>query len=177
MSPFRRVIGCIPAKPQAYRYLLEIQLVGVPERCKPGVVIMKNPSTADSFKSDPTIGKVESWARSSGFTHLQILNLFARRATHPGDLNLVRMGTAKGRENDRMIQSVCGTASTIILAWGNPNGITQERYDQRIAEVLRILRHKPLYCVGPPTQLGYPRHGLHWRIGMQLQRWPVSQAF
>src|SRR5438045_3510538 len=48
--------------------------------------IMLNPSTADARTDDPTIRRCMGFARSWGFSTLDVRNLFAWRATEPTEL-------------------------------------------------------------------------------------------
>jgi hypothetical protein len=153
----RQIVRCEPERFGKYRYVLEVRW-GEGERL---AVILKNPSTASAERSDPTVGKVEAWARRHGYGTLTIVNLFALRSTDPVELNRHPYAVAVGPENDRYIREAIDDADTIIAAWGNPNGIERERYDRRIAEVLIILKSRPT-TIGPLTKLGYPRHGLMW---------------
>jgi hypothetical protein len=164
----RRVARCVPEKYGRYRYLLEIDLRPDP---RPGeadagsrmAVILKNPSTAGLERSDPTAGRLEAWARRRAYGTLIIVNLFALRSTDPAGLNHHAYPRAVGPENDAFLRHAASTAGTLVLAWGNPNGIDRARYDRRIAEVLGILDGTPVCAVGSPTKLGYPRHGLWWQ--------------
>ena len=65
-----------------YRYLLT-------RRVGPGTravtFIMLNPSTADATRDDPTIRRCIGFARSWGIGGVDVVNLFAFRATEPRD--------------------------------------------------------------------------------------------
>jgi hypothetical protein len=135
-------------------------------------VILKNPSTAGAARSDPTVGKVEAWARGHGFGVVTYVNLFALRSPYPGALNGVSYEDAVGLHNDMTLARALAEPGTVVAAWGNPNGIDPARYRRRVDEVWALLAahlSTPLYTVGPLTQQGYPRHGLQWRVGMELQ--------
>src|SRR5579872_1719418 len=95
-----RARQCVPAESGPYRYWLEVALGGSGPRL---AAILKNPSTASIERSDATIGKVEAWAARRGYGSLVVVNLFARRATHPRDLNLESDAVMVGAENDRHI--------------------------------------------------------------------------
>jgi hypothetical protein len=168
LNHHRRVIRCLPKDSTHYRCWLEVKLA---ERGPALAVILKNPSTADAGRSDPTLGKVEAWARRQGFGAAIIVNLFARRSTEPAGLNRYRYAAAVGPENDAFIRKAARSAETVIAAWGNPNGIEREMYDQRVGEVMRLLRGRELGAVGGLTKRGYPRHGLRWSNAESSCRW------
>ncbi|MGH9551149.1 MAG: DUF1643 domain-containing protein, partial [Terriglobales bacterium] len=65
------------------------------------VFLMLNPSTADAEVTDPTIRSCLGFARELGFGALEVVNLFAYRATEPAALKRAR--SPVGRENDRYI--------------------------------------------------------------------------
>lgn len=74
----------------------------------PVVFLMLNPSTADAVKLDPTLRKCRGFAERWGHDGMEILNLFAWRATDPDDL--VKAAKAGhdivGEFNDVTIESV-----------------------------------------------------------------------
>jgi hypothetical protein len=145
--------------------MLTVELVPETKSCYQArrmVVLQKNPSLADATRRDPTVGRVESWARRRRFSAITYVNLFALRSPNPAELNRTSYARAVGPENDRYLLKPLPWADVIVLAWGNPNGIDPERYRRRIQEVLTLLRDWPLYRVGPLTRLGHPRHGLRW---------------
>lgn len=163
-----RARQCVPADSGSCRYRLEVALGGSGPRL---AAIMKNPSTAGIERSDATIGKVEAWAARRGYGSLVVVNLFARRATHPCDLNLESYAAVVGAENDRHILDAAVDVDVIVAAWGNPNGIALHRYDRRIREVHALLGARSLHIVGPLTRAGYPRHGLLWNGDCELALW------
>lgn len=166
--PIRQVVRCVPEAYGTHRYLLEVRLRDESEPGPRLAVILKNPSTASALKSDPTIGKVEAWARRRNFAALLYVNLFAVRSTQPAPLNDWDYAYTVGPENDFYIREAVAQADTVVVAWGNSNGIDPARYDRRIREVLALLKGYRLQTVGAPTRRGYPRHGLLWNNEPEL---------
>jgi hypothetical protein len=169
----RQVITCLLPPPGCHRYLLGVQIGAGPAL----TVIQKNPSLADAERSDPTVGKVEAWARRQGFGTINYLNLFAYRCREPAGLNELAYAVAVGPDNDAMLCRLIQAEAMLALGWGNPNGIAPPRYRQRIAEVVALLQthaRRPIYHVGPLTQAQHPRHGLHWQTHTPLQVWQAS---
>lgn len=166
----RRVVECLPAQPGRYRYRLVVA-IGVGPAL---TVILKNPSRADATRRDPTVGKVESWARRHGFGQITYVNLFAWRATHPVALNALDVADAIGPGNDAVLVESIARATCLVGGWGNPNGIDIERYTQRVAAVRALIAAHarcPLQLVGGWTKAGHPRHGLHWNGDAPLLTW------
>ncbi len=95
-----------------YRY----QLVREWDRARPRVAfLMLNPSTADATQNDPTIRKCIAFARSWGCGSLEVVNLFAFRATDPRELG--RCGARVdpvGAENDGYILAAARRASVVV---------------------------------------------------------------
>ena len=82
--------------------------------------IMLNPSTADADQDDPTIRKCMGFARRLKFDGIEVVNLFAFRATDPRDLACA--GHPEGPANNEAIASAgqrcIDTNSTTVCAWG-----------------------------------------------------------
>lgn len=101
-----------------YRYYLQrTWLVDAPRAC----FIMLNPSTADESSDDATIRKCIAFAKTWRMGGIDVVNLFALRATDPQTLYIggwiISAGDAQDM-NDKMIYTVAARASTIICAWG-----------------------------------------------------------
>jgi hypothetical protein len=124
---------------------------------KPGIVwIMLNPSVADASLDDPTIRRVIRFSQAWGFGSLEVVNLFAYRATNPADMFSAAFPI--GEENDRHIKAALKRASTCIVAWGAQGG-----YLRRDVEVLRILADPMCLEV---TKEGHPKHPLYCRADL-----------
>jgi hypothetical protein len=113
-----------------------------------------NPSTADESRDDPTIRRCIGFARRWGFARLEVLNLFAFRATKP--TALLSADDPVGPENDLAIAGVLRSADLVVCAWGAfPSSA-------RAADVLRLIAAPQ--CLGT-TKNGSPRHPLYVRSG------------
>jgi len=135
-----------------YRYVLSRQW---PRGEGRAVFIMLNPSTADGERDDPTIRRCMGFAHDWGFARLEVLNLFAFRATRPEQLKQARRPV--GPANDRHLRRSVKDARLVLLAWG-----IHGPWQGRDAEVLRLLRkeHCAPACLGR-TAGGHPRHVLY----------------
>ena len=125
--------------------------------------VMLNPSTADATIDDPTIRRCMRFARDHAFDAIEVVNLFATRATDPKDLKAA--GYPVGPENDGHIADALKTAAGVCLAWGD-----QARGLARPAEVVQLVQasgHSPM-CLAL-TSRGLPRHPLMLAAEARLQ--------
>jgi hypothetical protein len=129
--------------------------------------VMLNPSTADASADDPTIRKCLGFARRLGFGGIDVVNLFAWRATDPGDLPHVTEPI--GAENDDWIVDRCKAADLVVAAWGATK-LPNRMVERRACEVRRLLSSAgvTLQCLGC-SQEGAPRHPLMLAYATPLQ--------
>lgn len=82
--------------------------------------VMLNPSTADADRDDATIRKCTAYARRWGYASLEVVNLFAWRATDPKELQRApdRGEDIVGPRNDEHIVTAVQRAQLVIAAWG-----------------------------------------------------------
>lgn len=127
--------------------------------------IMLNPSTADAQRNDPTISRCIAFAQCWGFGALEVVNLFACKATYPHDL--LKVANPVGEENDQFLMQAVARSSCIVAAWGT-KGTLLDRDEQ----VLRLLApRQKVYCLGI-TREGYPRHPLYVKGDTGLVAFP-----
>lgn len=125
------------------------------------VFIMLNPSTAGAEQDDPTIRKCIGFAKRYAYSGIEVVNLYAYRATDPADLK--RAGWPKGPDNDQHILDACRESSDheAICAWGaNARGMDRPRV------VLEMLRSNGIHPQALAlTSDGMPRHPLYIPYG------------
>lgn len=143
---------------RAYRYALTRRWDGRPA----AVFVMLNPSTADAFRTDPTVTRCQGFARREDCGGLIIVNLFALRATDPRDLR--GHPDPVGAGNDQYISGHCASGRLVIAAWG-AHGRLHGR-DQAVLSMLAGARIA-VRCLGV-TAGGMPRHPLYLPRGAQL---------
>lgn len=150
-----------------YRYLL----TRGPARGPRVVFVMLNPSTADADRSDPTITRATGFAarlaaeRGWPAPRLEIVNLFALRATDPRALRRAR--DPVGPDDDAILDARCARAALIVCAWG-VHGALADRGDAvraRLRAAGRALHHLGL------TRAGHPRHPLYLAASTPLSPW------
>lgn len=139
--------------------------IGEPKAC---LFVMLNPSTADGLIDDPTIRRCVGFAKAWKFERLEVVNLFALRATNPRDLLKVDnvADDPVGWQNSDKVFLAGRRAGRIVCAWGNHGAHLGQD------ETLRgWLPDRPLYALGF-TDAGFPRHPLYARADAQLVRMP-----
>lgn len=152
--------GAVADDTGTYRYRLW-------RRWGPGATVLfvlLNPSTADAEHDDPTLRRCAGFARSWGLGGLELVNLFALRATDPRRLR--QAPDPVGPDNDRHIRAAARGADLVVAGWGNQGARTE-----RAAVVAHLLeRKRTLHCLGV-TRLGQPRHPLYVTAEVRPSLW------
>lgn len=161
---------CTESSCGAYRYSLQrISDASRPWCC----LIMLNPSTADHMSDDATMRRVYGYAEHWRFANVEVVNLFALRATDPAEL--ARHNDPIGPENDQYILKAADRAALVVAAWG-AHGTLQER-DRAVLGMLRDGEGAGydaflLHCLGL-TAGGQPKHPL--RLAKSLKPMPFER--
>lgn len=143
-----------------YRYTLHREIDQVTRWVKPCLFIMLNPSTADAVQDDPTIRRCIKFAEREGCTSLTVVNLFALRATDPGEL--IGHADPIGPLNDQRIEEMVDQHSLgiVVAAWG-----AHPMAQKRGADVRA--KFGPFKCLGI-TKNGSPKHPLYIKAKQPL---------
>jgi hypothetical protein len=151
--------GAILDQTGNYRY----SLWRIWDEKKPRVMfILLNPGTADETYDDLTITRCLNFARRWGFGSLEVVNLFAYRATDYDEL--LEVTDPVGEKNDQYILEAAERADKIVLAWG-----TRGSYKNRDMEVLQLLTEYNLYAIDL-SKRGHPRHPLQINTHLDLMK-------
>lgn len=137
---------------EIYRYRLQREW----EWTKPFVTfVMLNPSTADADIDDPTIKKCIKFAKNWGYGRIDVVNLFAFRATDPRRLK--EQLDPVGAENDCFIKSTLIDTDLVVCAWGRHG-----KFKDRDIEAMKILHSsgKTAYSL-KINKDGTPKHPLY----------------
>lgn len=123
---------------------------------RPLVFVMLNPSKADAEVDDPTITRCIGFAKAAGAGGIDVVNLFAFRATDPDDM--AKAADPIGPLNNLHIRKAAEQGHRTVVAWGA--GVPRA-YAWRVRDVMSILRNVglPVWCLGI-TKAGQPRHPL-----------------
>ena len=136
--------------------------------------VMLNPSTADGEVDDPTIRRCIGFAKREGFGGIMVVNLFAFRATDPGDLLLNSpLNDPRAREFAEAEIRACAENGCVVAAWGaHPATVNRSEGVHSIRRV-KEWAGPSLKCLGV-TKSGAPRHPLYLPNDAPLVRWPVT---
>ena len=139
--------------------------IGEPKTC---LFVMLNPSTADGDVDDPTIRRCVGFALRLKYERLEVVNLFAYRATSPRDLMALNdIDEPVGIDNQRHVETAALSADRIICAWGAHGAHLDQ--DETVFGWLPL--HKPKFCFGLPTKAGAPRHPLYLAANAPLREY------
>jgi hypothetical protein len=132
---------------------------------------MLNPSTATDTEDDPTIRTCMGFADRLFATTLEVVNLYAQRATKPSALPI--LSHPVGPRNDDWIASTVSGADMVIAAWGTFPYERMPGGRDRAERVTRILKdHGPgdVHCLAK-TRHGFPSHPLYLPYGNKPEVW------
>lgn len=160
-------MSAIMSADQLYRYRLtrDLGMMGDGACC----FVMLNPSTADATNDDPTIRRCIGFAKQFGCGRLEVVNLFAFRATNPQDLfDSADAGIdVIGRDNDKHIAEACNASRIVVCAWGNHG-----QYCGRDKDVLRVISAQQgttPQVLNINAKTGQPSHPLYLPGNAQLR--------
>ena len=116
---------------------------------------MLNPSTADEIDNDPTVERCERRARTMGFGGVEVVNIFAFRATLP--VRMKQEADPVGVGNDQAILAAAELSGMVVCGWG-----IHGDHLSRGRAVVELLRHAGIqaHCL-TTTASGHPGHPLY----------------
>ncbi|MGK0722883.1 DUF1643 domain-containing protein [Leucobacter sp. W1478] len=125
--------------------------------------VMLNPSTANDQIEDPTLRRCINFACGWGYGGLNIVNLYALRATDPSELWL--SDDPIGPENAHYLTEAGRSGEPLVAAWGG------HAKPGRVRDVLRISGFERLMCLRI-TKRGAPAHPLYLPKTLTPVSWP-----
>ena len=139
----------------------------------PLICIGVNPSTAEPDRLDNTLKSVERIAHFNGYDSFIMFNVYAQRATRPGDMDRER-NEALHRENMAAFRYVLEASlprrPSVWAAWGSV--IEQRPYLPRCVEDMIAAGEEygaVWYTAGPRSKKGHPHHPLYLRRDSVLE--------
>ena len=164
-----------------YRWMLRRPLLR-PSSDDPFKVLLfvgLNPSLADAGRDDPTLRRLQGFARDWGYHQLVVLNLFGRISPSPTALR--RCGDPVGQHSDSVLTRWFETWSSspacdLWLGWGTSGSLhcRDQQVLMMLATALALrLQGAPPLVIGT-TRSGQPRHPLYVAAGSQLFPWACT---
>lgn len=132
------------------------------------VCCLLNPSTATDEVLDPTLRRVQGFAKRDHYGGFLIVNCFAYRSTDRKAL--LKVFDPVGPRNDEAIASAARSPllARFVAGWGRPDSKKIERRMSQV-KILPIGRH--IWTFGDRTKGGFPRHPLYLRADTPIQEW------
>jgi hypothetical protein len=161
--------GAVISICQQYRYHLWRR---APEAKNRVLFVMLNPSVADAVDDDPTIGRCLGYAKAWGHDGLDVVNLFAWRATDPKELP--KVGDPVGPRNTDYLFQLARECMLVVCAWGDGPAVpSRSEVGKRWAALFEAQQKLALHLVGAPmcfgtTKSGRPLHPLYLKKELQL---------
>lgn len=158
----------VPPYYAEYRYVLGTR----GER--PLICIGLNPSTARPGALDNTLKSVERVARHNGYDSFLMMNLYAQRATIPGDMDW-EVCDFLHTENLKAFQFLLGQTRTVWAAWG---AVMETRGFLRACMRDFVQAGQEMgaqwYTAGQRSKKGHPHHPLYLRKDSTLDPFDVG---
>ena len=131
--------------------------------------VMLNPSKADASINDPTITRCLGFTNAWGYKILNVINLYAYRATKPKELWNAK--DPVGPLNDDYIRNALVSHADVVCAWGN------NALENRVLEFAELAKESGarFWHLGLTTK-GHPWHPLFVRADKPLERWDEMEA-
>lgn len=148
-----------------YRYLLRRSWDAKRPRA---ALIMLNPSTADAYVDDATIRSCVRLLSALQYGSMEVVNLFAWRATDPDELRPPHMDRIIGKDNDGAITRALERCDIPICAWGSHKAASYR--ERHVVGLIRTSR-PVAFCFGK-TKSGAPKHPLYIKTGTPLEAYP-----
>ena len=143
-----------------YRYLLRRTW----DHNRPrALLVMLNPSTADATLDDATIRSCVRLLNGQGYGSMEVVNVYAYRATDPSEL--AKQADPFGPCNEATVAAAVARCDVVVCAWGAYPPARE--HARRILNEARS-RRPAVYCFGK-TKAGAPKHPLYIKSGTPLQ--------
>lgn len=157
--------SAVISEDQLYRY----SLTRGPAKGKKLVVIMLNPSTADADVDDPTIIRCLHRMIDTGCKRMEVVNLFAYRATNPKELSRAR--DPIGPLNDEYIKKALLDPETeaALCGWGTVAKLVSIERIKQVEDIIAECGVRRC-CLGK-TLDGSPRHPLYVPYKQRIINW------
>lgn len=138
-------------------------------------VVMLNPSTADHKDDDPTIRRLIGFAKREGCGGINVMNLYAYRATEPAVLRGVvnPIGPQNRYWLRQMAKEAMSQGRAVICAWGDFENALPFNMGSETMHMFRT-NGVTLKCFGMTvSRFPQPRHPLYIAadVPLQIMKW------
>ncbi len=160
----------VPRTYEEYRYILGTRGV------RPLICVGVNPSTAMPGALDPTLQSVQRIALGNGYDSFLMMNVYAQRATTPGDMDAECNARLHG-ENLKAFEYLLGLSKepAVWAAWGNV--IEVRKYLKTcVRDMIEVARGfgAVWYRCGKVSKKGHPHHPLYFRSDEKLAPFDIE---
>lgn len=131
---------------------------------------MLNPSTAAEDVDDPTVRRVQAYARAWGYGAATVVNIFSWRATDPRELHKREETWLTTQENFKHIRHIAESADLFVCGWGAHGQI-----DGRSARIREALSGRAVYALRVLGN-GEPGHPLYLPGKLRPVEWKWEKA-
>ena len=141
----------------------------------PLICVGLNPSTARPGALDNTLKSVERVARHNGFDSFLMMNLYAQRATRPGDMDR-EISDFLHQENLKAFAWLLEKTKTVWAAWGAVME-TRGYLKDCMADFVKVgeAMGANWYSAGQRSKKGHPHHPLYLRKDSVFDSFDISE--
>lgn len=124
-----------------------------------------NPSTANEYRDDPTIGRCIAFAKHWGYGMMFMCNAFSLVSSDASVLKGKPLSELLDYTHDLALRVIRKRCQQAVVCWGNQILLARDGEGRavRVSEMLA-----PVHCFGL-TQAGQPRHPLYLRSDSNLE--------
>ena len=162
----------VPNHYDEYRYILGTT------GSRPLICIGINPSTAAPNDLDNTLKSVERIAHANGFDSFIMFNVYAQRATRPGDMDKTcneRLHRENMKAFDYVLSLYAGEHPAVWAAWGNIIELRPYLKDcLRDMVQIGLRRGARWYTSGSISKKGHPHHPLYLKKDSPLDPFDID---
>ncbi len=159
----------VPPYYAEYRYVLGTA------GAKSLICVGLNPSTARPGALDNTLKSVERVARHNGYDSFLMMNLYAQRATRPGDMDR-EIGDFLHQENLKAFAWLLEKTKTVWAAWGAVME-TRGYLKDCMADFVKVgeAMGANWFTAGQRTKKGHPHHPLYLRKDSVFESFDIAE--
>lgn len=135
-----------------------------------------NPSSASPNDLDPTMKRVEAFAKANGYDSYVMINLYPMRATDPDRMDKKEDKLIVKKNLEYITEMLAGTECDVWAAWGNLIK-TREYLKNSLKQIVEITDtcQCTWYHIGNLTKEGHPRHPLYLKSICKMEKFDIHE--